>query len=188
MKLSNLLHVVTRDEWREWLAKHYAAETEIWLVFYKKQSGKPRLAYEDAVEEALCFGWIDSLLQRIDDEKYAQKFTPRHLDSKWSVSNRKRIAKLIREGRMTPMGLAKVTYPHPERFEPPEKKPEPTLPRALKEQLKANAKAWKNFENMAPSYRRLCIRWITDAKKPETMARRMQEAIGRLERNEKLGL
>ncbi len=189
MKLSNTLQVVTREEWRAWLAEHHASETEIWLVFNKKQSGRPRLAYEDAVEEALCYGWIDSLIQRIDDEKYAQKFSPRRLDSNWSASNKERVARMIREGRMTPAGLSKISYSHPERIQPPPKKQvEPVLAPELKQQLMANPKAWENFQNLAPSYRRVYVGWIMDAKKPETRVRRMQQAIARLERNEKMPL
>jgi uncharacterized protein YdeI (YjbR/CyaY-like superfamily) len=77
MGASKMLYVTNRDEWRAWLANHYASESEVWLIYYKKHTGRPRIPYEHAVEEALCFGWIDSLVKRIDDEKFAQKFTPR---------------------------------------------------------------------------------------------------------------
>src|SRR5580704_4649685 len=83
MAISKMLHVTTRDEWRDWLAKHHASETEIWLIYHKKQSGQPRIPYDHAVEEALCFGWIDSIVKRIDDQKFAQKFTPRRDCENW---------------------------------------------------------------------------------------------------------
>src|SRR6516225_11121505 len=87
MRISNTLHVANRDEWRAWLAKHHASETEIWLIYYKKSSGQPRIPYDHAVEEALCFGWIDSIVKRIDDDQFAQKFTPRRDFTKWSAIN-----------------------------------------------------------------------------------------------------
>src|ERR1700741_2790716 len=108
MDLSKTLYVTGRDEWRAWLAKHYQSETEVWLIYYKKQSGQPRIPYDHAVEEALCFGWIDSIVKRIDDQKFGQKFTPRRDCTQWSALNKQRVRKLIREGRMTEVGLAKI--------------------------------------------------------------------------------
>jgi uncharacterized protein YdeI (YjbR/CyaY-like superfamily) len=101
-----MLYVTTRDEWRAWLAEHHDTEREVWLVSYKKHTGRPQIPYDDAVEEALCFGWIDSLVKTIDDERFAQKFTPRKEKSNWSESNKRRVRKLVREGRMTEAGLA----------------------------------------------------------------------------------
>src|SRR5678816_4889869 len=108
MAMGKTLYVTNRDEWRDWLAKHGQSETEVWLIYYKQQSDRPRIPYDDAVEEALCFGWIDSIVKRIDDEKFAQKFTPRRNTSKWSELNKRRVRKLIREGRMTDAGLARI--------------------------------------------------------------------------------
>src|SRR5580765_895087 len=107
-KSTTLLYVTSRDEWRAWLANHYESETEVWLVYYKKLSSRPRIPYDHAVEEALCFGWIDSIVKRIDDQKFAQKFTPRRDCTRWSALNKRRIRKLIKEGRMTKVGLAKI--------------------------------------------------------------------------------
>jgi hypothetical protein len=98
MEIRKTLYVTSREEWRAWLAKHYQSETEVWLIYYKKHSGQPRISYDHAVEEALCFGWIDSIVKRIDDEKFAQKFTPRRDGAKWSALNKRRLRKLIREG------------------------------------------------------------------------------------------
>ena len=104
------LHVTSRAAWRAWLERNHRRKTEVWLVFFKAHTGKPRVEYDDAVEEALCFGWVDSLVKRLDEERYAQKFTPRKAGSRWSPSNRTRVAKLVREGRMTPAGLAVTTF------------------------------------------------------------------------------
>src|SRR5438309_6482273 len=107
MEITKTLYVTNRDDWRAWLEEHHATEPEVWLIFYRKASGRPRIPYDEAVEEALCFGWIDSLVKRIDDDKFAQKFTPRRDRSKWSALNIRRVRNLIEEGRMTEAGLAK---------------------------------------------------------------------------------
>jgi uncharacterized protein YdeI (YjbR/CyaY-like superfamily) len=185
MKTPKTLYVTNRDEWRAWLEKHHSTEAEVWLVYYKKYSGRPRIPYDDAVEEALCFGWIDSNIQRIDDEKYAQKFTPRRVGSKWSELNKRRVAKLIEAGQMTEAGLSKVTVPLTQRAQP---KSDPVLPSSVKRALKRNKQAWDNFTKLAQSYRRSYIRWITAAKTEETRDRRVKEAVALLEKNQKLGM
>src|SRR5438105_1352275 len=108
MDVRKTLYVTSREEWRAWLTKHYQTEAEVWLIYYKKHTGQPRISYHQAVEEALCFGWIDSIVKRIDDDKFAQKFTPRRDGTTWSALNRRRLRQLIREGRMTEAGLAKI--------------------------------------------------------------------------------
>lgn len=105
MKLGKMLYVKTRKEWREWLEKNHKTEPEIWLVYYRKITGKSRISYNDAVEEALCFGWIDSIEKGIDKERFAQRFTPRKPKSQWSVSNKERVRRLIELGKMTPAGM-----------------------------------------------------------------------------------
>src|SRR5438067_11786053 len=106
MEVGETLLVTTRDEWREWLAQYHRVYKEIWLVYYKKTSGKTGISYEESVEEALCFGWIDGMTKGIDEESYAGRFTPRRARSRWSESNRVRVVRLLREGRMTEAGLA----------------------------------------------------------------------------------
>jgi uncharacterized protein YdeI (YjbR/CyaY-like superfamily) len=106
VKTRETLTVVTREEWRSWLAEHHQGKTEIWLVFFRKQTGKPTIAYNDAVEVAICFGWIDSQQRRLDEERYAIRFTPRRPRSHWSESNKERAARLLRSGEMTPAGMA----------------------------------------------------------------------------------
>ena len=102
------LYVTDREQWRNWLSLNHAAEAGIWLIFYKKETSRPTIAYDAAVEEALCFGWIDSIIKKIDAAKYARKFTPRSEKSKWSQLNKKRANKMIKQGRMTEVGLAKI--------------------------------------------------------------------------------
>ncbi len=192
MELTETLYVADRAAWHAWLEKHLTTDQEIWLVYYKKSSGKPRISYEDAVEEALCFGWIDSLVQRIDDEKYAQKFTPRKNNSKWSVLNKRRVVKLIHEGRMTQAGLSRVDFNleevDAENPQPAGKKVEPELPQYIQQILMENETAWQNFNSLAPSHRRNYLRWIMDAKKEETRMRRAHEALELLLQNKKLGM
>jgi uncharacterized protein YdeI (YjbR/CyaY-like superfamily) len=104
MEVGETLYVVDRDAWRGWLAVHHAQKAEVWLVFCKAASGKPSISYDEAVEEAICYGWIDSQIKSMDEERFARRFTPRREDSGWSNSNRKRALKMLREGRMTKAG------------------------------------------------------------------------------------
>jgi uncharacterized protein YdeI (YjbR/CyaY-like superfamily) len=181
METRRTLYVTSREEWRAWLARHHQSETEVWLIYYKKQSGQPRIPYDHAVEEALCFGWIDSIVKRIDEAKFAQKFTPRRGRTRWSALNKRRLRKLIREGRMTEAGLAKIDLAVLEEEAPatPGRR-DPDIPCFVKQALMANAKAWQSFQNLAPSHRRRYLQWIMDAKKEETRERRLREAVSRL--------
>jgi uncharacterized protein YdeI (YjbR/CyaY-like superfamily) len=183
------LYVTTRTEWRDWLKKHGTSEKEIWLIYYKKESGKPRIPYDDAVEEAICYGWIDSLVKRLDDERFAQKFTPRKDRTKWSEVNKTRVRKLLREGKITDAGLAMIDLATIDAPAAP-KRPrwEPELSPSLKKTLMANKKAWTFFQTLAPSDRRRAVGWIMVAKQEETRERRLAEAIRVFEKNEKLGL
>jgi uncharacterized protein YdeI (YjbR/CyaY-like superfamily) len=133
--------------------------------------------------------WIDSIVKRIDDERYAQKFTPRRDRTRWSELNKRRVRKLIREGRMTEAGLAKVG-PAVLGEEPPAKQSKGGLgiPRCVKQALMASPRAWEQFQNLAPSYRRQYIGWVMDAKREETRERRLREVVSLLEQNKKLGL
>jgi uncharacterized protein YdeI (YjbR/CyaY-like superfamily) len=188
MKITKSISVSNRAEWRTWLELHHATETEVWLVYSKKGSGKPSVMYLESLEEALCFGWIDSIIQKIDEEKYARKFNPRRAGSKWSELNKHLVAKLVNEGRMTEAGLAKVDFSLPEADVPRPKRPELHLPDWLKTGLMTSPRAWENFNSLPPSHRRNYISWISDAKKEETRQRRIREALRRLEKNERLGL
>ncbi len=159
-------------------------------MFYKKGSGKPSLEYEDSVEEALCFGWIDSIIKKIDDEKYCRKFTPRKSDSKWSELNRKRVKKIIKEGRMTEHGLAKIEAAKKSGLW--ENNPTATInfdmPKEFVDALSKNKKAKVFFDQLAPTYQKHYIAWITTAMRLETKDKRIRESITLLEEGKKLGL
>jgi uncharacterized protein YdeI (YjbR/CyaY-like superfamily) len=186
MEIAESLYVATRDEWRSWLEQNHETQNEVWLIFYKKHTGKPTIPYSDAVEEAICFGWIDSIVKRIDDEKFLRKFTPRRDTGKWSLSNISRIKKMINQGRMTEAGMLKIdesalsTKAEPRR--------EHVMPSYLEEALKAHPRAWDNFVTLAPGYKQQYIHWVISAKREETQKRRLAELITVLEKNEKLGM
>ena len=182
------LFMPDRRRWRAWLSANHAKYAEVWLVFYKKHTGRAGIEYEDAVGEALCFGWIDSLVKRLDDDRFARKFTPRTDVNKWSALNKARVARLIQEGRMTRVGLAKAgnLASKPTAKAPP-RQPFPPPPDFLRA-LKRNPAAARNFEALAPSYRRQFSGWISIAKREETRKKRIEEAVRLLARNEKLGL
>jgi len=188
MEITKTASATNRSEWRAWLEQHHATETEVWLVYYKKGSGKASVTYLESLEEALCFGWIDSIIQKFDDEKYARKFNPRRAGSKWSELNKHLVAKLVKEGRMTGAGLATVDFNLPQANAPRPKRAELPLADWLKAGLMISLKAWENFNSLPPSHRREYIRWISDAKREKTRQRRIREAIERLEKNETLGL
>ena len=178
------LYVTDREEWRDWLTQHHRSETEVWLVYYKKESGRSRIPYDHAVEEALCFGWIDSIVKRIDDEKFAQKFTPRRDSSRWSALNKRRLRTLIRDGRMTEAGLAKIDRATlAEVTGSRSSEPDLDVPPSVERALRANARAWKSFQALTPSRRSAYVRLITDAKREETRERRLREAISLLEQS-----
>ncbi len=184
-KTLKTLDVRNCEHWRAWLAKHHDSESEVWLVFHKRQTGRPSIAYDEAVDLALCFGWIDSLIKRLDDNRYARKFTPRKPDSRWSSANRKRYARLEASGRLTPAGLKRA--PTDRSYDAP-RPARPKLPPYIQQALRRRPAAWNYFQSLAPSYRRLYIGWIDSAKRRETKTRRLQEAIGLLAAGKKLGL
>jgi uncharacterized protein YdeI (YjbR/CyaY-like superfamily) len=160
------------------LEKNHGIKKEVWLIYFKSHTGVSRISYEDAVEEALCFGWVDSIIKKIDDERDAQKFTPRTNIKKWSESNIRRVKKFIREGKMTGAGLAKIDKSVLKRkTRSPSRHPKQMpLPSKIKRALASHAEAWEYFSSLAPSYERLYVRWILDAEKEETREKRLREA------------
>jgi uncharacterized protein YdeI (YjbR/CyaY-like superfamily) len=178
-----------RATWRAWLERNHARIDEIWLVYFKKGTGKASIDYVASVEEALCFGWIDGLKKRIDAERYMHRFTPRRRGSRWSASNVARVERLHAAGLMTSAGLA--VY-HPDNTYDQAQSSEGTnavaLPPEIERALRKSRRAWRNFSALAPSYRRNYVIWLTNAKRPETRRKRLAEALARLERNEKLGM
>ncbi len=171
-----------RAEWRRWLAKNFARSAEIWLVFYKKASGKQTIAYHHAVEEALCFGWIDGMKRKVDEQCYAFRFTPRTEKSAWSKSNLERVERLIADGRMMPAGL-KAYHASDRR----EIAPLPAaLPTALEDRFRKERAAWANYEKFPPGYRRLTAGWVASAKKEETQLKRLRKLIEYSARNARI--
>jgi uncharacterized protein YdeI (YjbR/CyaY-like superfamily) len=188
-----MLSFTDRAAWRAWLKRNYRTCERVWLVYYKKGSGKPSVSYVDAVEEALCFGWIDSTLRSIDKERYCQQFTPRRDVNNWSALNRRRLKKLIDAGLMTKAGLAKV---HADVLAMPVPAERPrssktgavkvVVPPDLRAALVKNPIARANFEKFSPSYRRHYVDWIKSAKRNDTRVRRVSNAVQRLAQNRKL--
>ncbi len=190
VKITKKLHFVNRDDWRLWLEENHAAQKEIWLVFYKKHTGKPSLSYDDAVEEALCFGWIDGIMKRIDDEKHAIRYSPRKNNSVWSKSNKKRVERMIKQGRMIEAGLAKVrTAKQSGEWQNATIREDLIeIPDDLIKALAANDSARKNFDHLAPSYKKQFIYWIMDAKREETHRKRIEETVRLAQENKKPGM
>lgn len=178
----------SRREWREWLAQNNGKSPGVWLVYYKKHTGKPTVSYDEAVEEALCFGWIDSVPNVIDDDRYMQLFSPRKAKSPWSRLNKTRIEKLVNDGLMTEAGQKKIdeaktdgTWTSYDAVE------DLIIPPDLAEALAANETAKKNFDAFADSYKKGILWNVINAKRPETRAKRIEEIVRLAEVNKKAG-
>ena len=179
------LDVRSRARWRAWLDANHGSASEIWLVFHKPHTGKTSIDYEDSVEEALCFGWVDSLIRRLDDDRYARKFTPRKSDSVWSDLNRKRYAKVEALGLLASAGRERA--PTAKRY-PRRLKRSSAVPAYIERALKAEPRAWATFARLTPRERTMYVGWIDDAKRAETKARRIEKAVRQLAAGKKLGL
>jgi len=174
----------SRKAWRAWLMRNHASSTGAWLVYAKKHSGLPSLTYNDAVEEALCFGWIDSKINPIDDSFYMQVFTPRKRASAWSALNKARVERLLAAGLMTPAGLAVVdaakdsgtwdAWKHVEEL---------NVPSDLEKAIKANPEVRRNWASYTPSRRKGVLYRLAGAKRPETRARYLRDIIENMARN-----
>ena len=185
------LHLHSIEGWREWLMKHHDKEEVIWLVFKKKSVGPVPFDYQMALDEALCYGWVDSLVHSIDEQKYARKFTPRKPNSTWSEHNKNHVARLIREGRMTEAGkktieAGKKSGMWDKEVKLPEVNEE--LPGALLQEFQKNPRARDNYFNMSKSCQKQFNIWINMAKRPETIHKRISESIRLLNKGEELGL
>ena len=178
-----------REAWRAWLTENHQTDKGLWLLIRKKHAGKSGLTYLEALEEALCFGWIDGILKRIDDEKHMVRFSPRRKNSIWSQHNKRRVRKLIEEGRMTPAGLTRIkdAKANGQWTKAAVREDITVVPAELTDALAANEQARLNFENLAPSYRRQFIYWVAVAKRDETRRKRIAETIDLLIRNKRLG-
>jgi len=179
------LSMRNRAAWRRWLEKHHASSPGVWLVFHKKHTGVLAVSYGDALDEALCFGWIDSLVRRLDEDRYVRKFTPRKPKSVWSDINRKKWKQLKSTGRLAPAGLAAA--PTSARYDPPPTNPN-TVPAYISKALKARPAAWQFFQGLPPGQKRYYVLWIDTAKRAETRERRLAEALALLTAGQRLGL
>ena len=180
MEIGKNLYVKDRAKWRAWLAKNHNKEDEIWLVAYKKHTGKPSVPYNDAVEEALCYGWIDSIVKRLDEDRTAQRYTPRRPKSQLSETNKERIRRLIDQGKMTKAGLEKVKDKLEEKVEI-----SPDISKALKK----DPTVWKNFQAFPESYRQIRVGWIEGARnRPDVFKTRLNYFIKMTGKNKLYGM
>ena len=180
MKLGALLYVSDSNKWRNWLEKNHDKKSEIWLIYYKKHTSRASIPYDDAVCEALCFGWIDSTVKGIDSEKYAQRFSPRNPKSKWSEPNVQRVKRLIKMDKMTPAGLAVFKDDSKQDFK---------IPVDVGKILKSDNLAWKNFQKFPKSYQKIRISWIDTARKrPKEFKKRLGYFINLTAKNKKFGI
>jgi len=174
-----------RAAWRAWLSKNHALSKEIWLVLTKKRARQSSVSYVDAVEEAICFGWIDGQAKTIDDEKYMQRYSPRKPKSPWSETNIERAKRMIDKGLMMESGLKifregirnNLIIPSSKNF---------SVPQDLEEALRKNETVWSNFQNMPPSARLMYVYWVNSAKTPGTRKRRTDKSIELIAENRRL--
>ena len=160
MKLGKTIYVTERKQWRSWLFRNHNREKEIWLIYYKQSSGKPRIPYNDAVEEALCYGWIDSTAKKIDEEKFAQRFTPRRPTSVLSEMNKERIRRLIKKKVMTAAGLKAISHVFI-----PGKKEKWAIAPDIVQALQENSCTWDNFQRFSRSYQRIRIGYLESQRR-----------------------
>ncbi len=176
---NNSIYLSNRKEWRAWLKKHSKSAKEIWLVYYKKHTGQPRIPYNEAVEEALCFGWIDSTVKTIDADKFAQRFTPRKPKSEYSQANRERLRALAKQGKVAKEVLVTLGDLAEEKFE---------IPPDILKAIKTNKVAWKNFQEFSQSYIRIRIAFIDGARnRPAEFEKRLRYFILMTEKNKQFG-
>jgi uncharacterized protein YdeI (YjbR/CyaY-like superfamily) len=176
---AKLLYVTDRIEWRDWLKKHYKSDKEVWLVYYKKHTGKPRILYNDAVEEALCFGWIDSIVKGIDEDSFAQRFSVRNPRTPYSQANKERLKEMIKQGKVVDEVLATLVNLADEQFE---------IPPDILKAIKANEKAWKNFQAFSQPYIRIRVAFIDGARnRPQEFTKRLGYFISMTEKNKQFG-
>jgi uncharacterized protein YdeI (YjbR/CyaY-like superfamily) len=185
MNVGTTLDVRNRREWRSWLSKNHSTAKEIWLIYYKKDSGKKRISYNDAVEEALCYGWIDSIAKAHDAQSWVQRFSPRRPKSMLSELNKERMRKMIKAKKMLRVGLERVAHHltsnslQPKRF---------IFPADILNAVRKNPTAWKHYQRFPLAYRRIRIGWIDDSReRPEYFKKRLQYFIAMTEKNKRFG-
>jgi len=176
------LYVADRLAWRSWLRRHHDRHPGVWLIFYKRRTGKISIPYDDAVEEALCWGWVDSRIMRIDSEMFARRFTPRRPGSKWSPYNVERARRMIDEGRMMEAGLVQVREAEKRGiWSPPQSRSHNLqMPSFLSDAISSDSRAQANFKRMARSYRDQFVAWVANAKTEATRKKRVTETLEKL--------
>jgi uncharacterized protein YdeI (YjbR/CyaY-like superfamily) len=179
MEVGETLYVSRREAWRAWLEEHYRSEPEIWLIYYRKESGRPRIPYNEAVEEALCFGWIDSIVRNIDETRYAQRFTPRKARSSYSQTNIERLRRLVEQGKVAPDVLAGLAEVLAQEF---------NYRADIMAALQANEVAWQNFQTYSGAYQRIRIAYVETARKrPGEFEKRLDNLIKKSEQGKQFG-
>jgi len=179
----------SQSYFRRWLERNHDKETELVVAFYKKNAGKPSITYPEALDEALCFGWIDGVRRNLDDDSYTIRFTPRRAKSIWSNVNVRHVERLKKLGRMAPAGLAAYESRDPNRtgIYAFENRPKELAPE-FEKTFRANKKAWQFFEQCPPSYKRTSIFWVMGAKQEETRRRRLEQLISMCEQGVRPGV
>ena len=179
MEIGKTLYVTNRNDWRNWLEEHYRSEKEIWLIYYKKSAKKPRIPYSIAVEEALCFGWIDSVIKKLDDERNVQRFSPRKAKSDFSQTNKERLKRLIKQGKVIPEELESLSEVDLDKF---------VFPIDIMNSIRENRLAWENFEKYSESYRRIRVAYIdAGRKRPGEYEKRLKNFILKTEKDKQFG-
>jgi uncharacterized protein YdeI (YjbR/CyaY-like superfamily) len=179
MQITKTLYIPNRKTWREWLRENHRKEKEIWLVYYRKDTGKPRIAYNDAVEEALCFGWIDSTVKKIDKDRFAQRFSPRNPRSGYSQTNKERLQKLITQGQVPENVLADLGDIDPEKY---------IFPTDIMKLLQAKKQAYENFKKYSAPYQRIRVAYIDSARqRPVEFRKRLDHFLRLTENNKQFG-
>jgi uncharacterized protein YdeI (YjbR/CyaY-like superfamily) len=178
------VYAKTRKDWRKWLEKNQTSETCVWLIIYRKSSDKPSIYYEEAVEEALCFGWIDSIAKKRDEESRFQYFAKRKPKSNWSKTNRERAERMIKEGFMTPTGQAMIDLAKKSgTWTALNDIQNSVIPPDLQRMFDKNKKAFINFSAFTPSSKRIILEWISNAKRTVTRQQRIKQTVGLAEKN-----
>jgi len=192
MKIGKTYYASNRKQWRSWLAKNHRSKPEIWLIYYKKTSGKARIPYNDAVEEALCYGWIDSILKPKDERSYLQRFSPRKRNSRLSEMNKERVRRLIKAKKMTRFGLEHIQH-HMENEPAGSKRPirlkNFKVPEDILDAIKADPLVWKNFKKFPESYKHIRTGWIDTARNhPDVFTQRLQYFLKMTAKNKMFGM
>lgn len=180
MEIGKMLYAKNAKAWRMWLEKNHQKEKGIWLVFYNKASNKTGISYMEALDEAFCFGWIDSIVKKLDADSRVQRFTPRNPKSSMSVLNLEKVRRLIKENKMTPAGLIHAKNIN-DKFE---------IPKDVLKELKKDPEVWKNFQNFPESYKRVRITWVTDLtnSRSDEKKKRLNYFLKMTKANKKFGI